>query len=106
MKKMEEIVGTEELVHVTSVEVIGDHQLRLSFSDGLVREMDFSEHRWDGVFEPLRDPTYFARVRVDPVCRTIVWNDQVDMDPEVLHGDHEPEFAAGKLIREFRQPVR
>lgn len=30
-----------------------------------VGEVDFTARKWRGVFEPLRDPTYFARVAVD-----------------------------------------
>jgi hypothetical protein len=70
---------------VTSVEVIGDHTVRLAFSDGLVREIDMSRRAWHGVFEPLRDASYFARVRVDPDAGTIVWPNGADMDPLVLH---------------------
>ena len=38
---------------------------------------------------PLRDPDYFAQVRVDPEAGTIVWPNGVDLDPQVLHGDYE-----------------
>lgn len=70
---------------VTAVEVIGDFALRLTFDDGVVREIDFSGELWGEVFEPLRDPEYFARVRVDPVTGTIAWPNGVDFDPVALH---------------------
>jgi hypothetical protein len=38
--------------------------------------------------EPLRDPQYFGLVRVDPELRTIAWPNGFDLDPDVLHGDH------------------
>jgi len=38
-----------------------------------------------GVFEPLRDPIYFAQVRVDPEAGTIVWPNGLDMAPEPLY---------------------
>jgi len=39
--------------------------LRLTFTDGLVRELDFSEPAadWGGVLEPLRDLAFSARSR-------------------------------------------
>ena len=40
--------------------------LRPTFADGMVAEIDFTDRQWHGVFEPQRDPTYFARVTVDP----------------------------------------
>jgi hypothetical protein len=47
------MASVPELVHVTSVEVVGDHQLRLAFEDGTEGEIDFSAWDWRGVFEPL-----------------------------------------------------
>jgi hypothetical protein len=37
------------------------------------------------VFEPLRDPAYFARVELDPVCGTVAWPNGADFAPEALH---------------------
>src|SRR5712691_5001006 len=76
----------EELVDVTAVEVIGDYRLLLPFQDGTVGDVDFSRREWRGVFEPLRDPSYFARVDVDAEAGTIVWPGdcpclRVDVDP-------------------------
>ena len=80
-----------KLVQVTTVEVLGHYRLRLGFSDGLVREVDLSRlGERGGVFVPLRDPEYFAQVRVDPEAGTVVWPNGVDLDPLVLHGDYEP----------------
>ncbi|MGH2757948.1 MAG: DUF2442 domain-containing protein [Actinomycetota bacterium] len=77
---------------VTSVEVVGDHRVRLTFSDGLVREVDLRPRlRPGGVFEPLLDPGFFAQVRVDEESGTIVWPNGADMDPLVLHGGYEEE---------------
>jgi Protein of unknown function (DUF2442) len=56
----------EQLVDITAVEVIGDYRLRLTFADGTVGDVDFAGREWRGVFEPLTDPSYFARVTVDP----------------------------------------
>jgi hypothetical protein len=75
----------EQLVDVTAVEVIGDYQLRLTFEDGTVGDVDFTGREWHGVFEPLRDPTYFARVEVDAEAGTIAWPDGLDMAPEPLY---------------------
>lgn len=89
---------------VVEVEHLGDHRLRLSFSDGLVRELDFSGAlTGGGVFEPLEDPATFAKVAVDEVAGTVVWPNGVDLDPDVLHGDHEPASGASpQVLREYR----
>lgn len=77
----------EQLVDVTAVEVIGKYRLRLTFEDGTVGDVDFSEREWHGVFEPLRDLSYFARVAVDPEAGTIGWPDGLDMAPEPLYDE-------------------
>ena len=75
-----------ELVHVTAVEVVGDHRLRLAFEDGAEGEVDLSGWRWRGVFAPLADPSYFRRVSLDSELGTIVWPNGADLAPETLHG--------------------
>jgi hypothetical protein len=74
-----------QLVHVTAVEVVGDHRLRLAFQDGVHGEVDFSDWDWRGVFEPLADPSYFRQVELDPELGTIIWPNGADVAPETLH---------------------
>jgi Protein of unknown function (DUF2442) len=73
------------LVHVTAVEVVGDHIVRLTFEDGAEGEVDLSAWEWRGVFEPLADPAYFRRVELDQELGTIVWPNGADIAPETLH---------------------
>jgi hypothetical protein len=75
----------EQLKDVTGVEVIGPYRLRLAFDDGTVGEVDFAGREWRGVLGPLRDPDYFARVKVDSEGGTIAWPNGVDMAPEPLY---------------------
>lgn len=85
--------------HVEKVEVPRAHVLRLTFDDGLVRELEFLAGSNQGtVFAPLDDAEYFSQVRVDIESRTVVWPNGLDLDPAVLHGDFEP---AG--VSHFRQ---
>jgi hypothetical protein len=77
----------EKLLDITGVQVVGDFRLRLTFEDGTVGDVDFSAREWRGVLEPLRDPAYFARVRVDPEAGTIAWPHGVDLAPEPLYDE-------------------
>ena len=70
---------------VTGVAVVGDHVLRLLFSDGTAGDVDFSAQRWTGVLESLNDPSYFAQVKLDAEAGTIVWPDGIDLAPEPLY---------------------
>jgi hypothetical protein len=81
------MTSVEELVDISGVEVVGAYRLRLSFVDGTVGDVDFSGREWRGVFEPLKDPDYFARVEVDPDAGTITWPGGLDMAPEPLYDE-------------------
>jgi hypothetical protein len=81
------------VLRVIDVQPLEGYRLRISFNDGVVREVDFApqlQHAEGTLAEPLRDLTYFRQVRVDPDSRTIVWPNGLDPDPEVLHGEYEP----------------
>lgn len=84
------------VLRVIDVQPLDGYRLRVSFNDGVVREVDFAselEHAEGTLAEPLRDLGYFRQVRVDKDSRTIVWPNGLDPDPEVLHGDYPPVSA-------------
>ena len=71
---------------VVGVESRGDYRLWLRFHDGTEGEIDLGPKlAFQGVFAPLRDPAYFARVRVNPDLGTICWPNDADWDPVVLY---------------------
>lgn len=73
------------ILRIVQAEVRGPHQLELSFSDGAHGVVDVAPLLSGPVFEPLRDPGYFAKVVLDPVCGTVVWPNGADFAPEALH---------------------
>ena len=79
------MVAMSDLVHVTGVEVVGAHRLRLAFEDGSEGDLDFTAWNWRGVFDSLADPTFFAQVELDEELGTIVWPNGADIAPETLH---------------------
>ena len=82
---------------VVDVKCLGDHRLRLRFDDGVEGDVDLAQHlEFEGVFAPLKDPEYFARVLVEPGGGTICWPNQADIDPLVLHS-----WVTGKPIPDF-----
>lgn len=72
---------------VTDVVVVGTHAVELTFTDGSRGVVDLGPRLAGraGVFEPLKDPSYFARVSVDREAGTIVWPNGLDLDPDVLY---------------------
>jgi hypothetical protein len=90
------------LARIVNVECLDGYALRVTFSDDLVRELDFDDVFVGGVLATLRDPALFVQVAVDATAGTIGWPNGIDLDPDVLHGDGEP--ASGRrpaLIREY-----
>ena len=61
---------------VTAVEVVPPYGLKLAFP---------SMRGHGNMFAPMQDPDYFALVRVDPESGTIVWPNDIDVDPDVLY---------------------
>ncbi|HEY3823097.1 MAG TPA: DUF2442 domain-containing protein [Bryobacteraceae bacterium] len=75
------------LKDIVAAKVLNDYRLHLRFEDGVEGVVDLAAHlSFGGVFEPLRDPAYFAQVRVDPEPGTVVWPNGADLDPDVLYG--------------------
>jgi hypothetical protein len=74
------------LSDVVKVEPRGGYRIWLQFQDGVEGEVDLEPLlSFQGVFAPLRDPAYFARVRVNPELGTICWPNDADWDPLVLY---------------------
>ena len=72
------------ILHILAAEVCGPHRLWLSFSDGTQAEVDVRPLLAGPVFESLREPAFFARAELDPVCGTVVWPNGADFAPEAL----------------------
>jgi hypothetical protein len=72
---------------IVGVRVTGPFQLALDFMDGSTGSVDLRS--WiggrGGVFAPLQDQAYFARVTVDRDAGTIVWPNGADLDPDMLY---------------------
>lgn len=72
-------------LHVNAVTHRHEFTLRIEFSDGSIRDVDLSDELRGEVFDPLRDPTVFSQVRINPETRTIEWPNGADLAPEFLH---------------------
>ena len=63
--------GTPRLLEATPTD---DYVVHLCFEDGTEADVDLRYLAYlDGVFEPLRDPDYFRRLRVYGDGQTIFW---------------------------------
>jgi hypothetical protein len=76
------MIETSMLVQVLEAHTRGEHRVWIRFDDGVTGEVDLSGELEGEVFEPLRDPEYFARFIVD---ETLMWPNGADFAPEFLH---------------------
>ncbi len=82
------------MLHITEVRPVGAYRLLVTFSDGMRGEVDLAAALDGPIFEPLRDPTVFAQVSVDPEIRTIAWPNGADFAPEFLRDLVRPHAVA------------
>lgn len=74
------------LKDIVAVQPLSGYQLQITFEDDVKGVVDIAHLiEFTGIFAPLRDPTYFAQVTVNPDLGTICWNNGADLDPDVLY---------------------
>ena len=73
------------ILRIREARVCGPHSLRLTFNDGTTKQVNVRPLLDGPIFEPLRDPAYFASASLDPVCGTVVWPNGADFAPEALY---------------------
>lgn len=74
-------------MNIVEARPLPQHRLFLRFGNGRSGEVDLSSLKFIGVYEPLRDPEFFAQVSVNLDWGTVVWPNGADMDPDVLYSD-------------------
>jgi hypothetical protein len=77
------------LIYVKTMKVMGPHSLDLLFNDGTRKRVNLRRFLWGELFEPLRDPEFFAKAQLDEW--TVSWPNGADFAPEFLY-ELEPEL--------------
>jgi len=77
---------------VVSAEALPGHRLRLVFTSGEQKLFDCATCLDFGVFQKLRSPDYFQRVRVEN--GTVTWPHGQDVCPDTLYLDARPDEGA------------
>ena len=75
-------------LHVTAAEYISGYLLKLTFSNGDVRIVDFSSIYDKGIFTKLQNPEYFRNYTLDGW--TVDWNNEIGFAPEYLYEQGAP----------------
>lgn len=89
------------LKDIIAAQTPGGYCLHLRFEDGVEGVVDLAAQlSFRGVFEPLKDPAYFAQVRVDPELGTVTWPNGAGLDPVVLYS-----CITGAVLEEREVPL-
>ncbi|HOB71072.1 MAG TPA: DUF2442 domain-containing protein [bacterium] len=70
---------------VKSAIYLNSYTLRLTFSDGVVKDVDLSNELYGQIFSPLKDISFFKKVKVSSELGTIFWPNDADFAPEFLY---------------------
>ena len=73
-----------------------NYKVWIEFADGLKGEVDLSHLVGKGVFEAWKSVEFFNQVRIDPLTDTLVWGEDIDLDPYVLREKVEKQSAISK----------
>jgi Protein of unknown function (DUF2442) len=97
-----------EMIRATNVEPLKGYAIRVTFSDGAVKEIDLSDELANarGVFSALRDPRIFSEVCINEDSGAVEWPGEIDLDPEVLYGLFEPASGPPMHRRTIREPAQ
>jgi hypothetical protein len=86
---------SKPIPRVISLEVVSATVLRVRFSDGTERTIDFEPVLFGRVYGPLREEALFRQVRIDSAGYGLEWPNGADFSPTTLHDwpDHVEAFA-------------
>ena len=73
---------------VKEVKLLDEYKLLLTFENNEVRLSDMNPYLDKGIFKELKDKSKFNSVKV--CFDTIEWENEADMDPEMLYQDSIP----------------
>ena len=72
-----------QILTVTAAVYVSDNTLRITFSNGEERLLDFTPLMQEGICRKLQDKDYFKSFTLDTF--TIDWNNEVGFAPEFLY---------------------
>jgi len=79
------------MTRVEAVEPIENYQLKIRLSDGRHGIFDMKPYLDIGVFQELKNPTYFRRVKA--AYGGIVWPNEQDLSPETIEYNMRQEVS-------------
>jgi len=97
---------SHEIYRVVSFERVAPFTLKVVFDDRTSQVIDFRPILKGELYEPLKDPSLFDQVRIDPEVHTLVWPSGADFDPAMLHNWPESGPALKTLAKKWASGQR
>ena len=72
------------MIRVITVEPIENYQLKVLLSNGKQGLFDVKPYLETGVFQELKKPAYFRRVKVEPHFGGVMWPNEQDFSPDTI----------------------
>ena len=73
------------MLEIMEAKYIEDYTIYVAFNDGKNGIVDLSQAFWGPMFEPLKDPAEFRKMKVSDVLHTICWENDADLAPEYVY---------------------
>ncbi|MBI5816136.1 MAG: DUF2442 domain-containing protein [Nitrospinae bacterium] len=81
------------MYRVIKVSVLSGYRLYVEFEDGVKGVISLDNDLFGPVFEPLKDPQYFAKAAIDEFG-VICWPNGADLAPDAIYDD----LKSGKSV--------
>lgn len=72
------------MLEVVSAKYLKDYIVYFEFSNGKKGYVDFQNHLWGDMFEPMKHRNYFKNFKISETSNTIEWENGADFAPEFL----------------------
>ena len=81
---------------VTQVNALPDYRLWVEFQDGTAGEVSIADRLYGPMFEPLKDPAFFAQVTVD-AFGVVCWPNEADLAPDALYRNVQQQGTSARM---------
>jgi hypothetical protein len=78
------------LKRISDVQPLDNYCLLLTFNDEEKRVYDMAGWLDKPYFQPLKEISFFRNVWVNPITRTVEWEGERDLCPDMLYEDSQP----------------
>jgi Protein of unknown function (DUF2442) len=94
-----------EIYQVTSLKKVEPFTLEVFFNDATSQIINFVPVLRGDLYGPLRNPSVFDQVSIDPEVRTLIWPNGADFDPAILHDWPKSDAELKKLAESWQSKV-